>query len=94
MRLNIEIGTPYQYIDGLFDSSEQQTTNLLQLWADTGRFREVSMHEAVDLGFGELVEWSQPDADALFLIDDFVLVAQNRQSLLEFNKKLDDLVNG
>jgi hypothetical protein len=41
-----------------------------------------------------LAVWSQPDADALFLIDDVVLVAQNRQSLLEFNKKLDDLVNG
>ena len=94
MRLQIEMGTPYQYVDGLFESSEQQATDLLQLWADTGRFREVSRDEAVDLGFGELAEWSQPDADALFLIDDVVLVAQNRQSLLEFNKKLDDLVNG
>jgi len=88
------MGTPYQYIDGLFESSEQQATDLLQLWADTGRFREVSTHEAVDLGFGELAEWSQPDADALFLIDDVVLVAQNRQSLFEFNKNLEDLVNG
>lgn len=94
MRLQIEMGTPYQYVDGLFESSEQQATDLLQLWADTGRFREVSCDEAEDLGFGELAEWSQPDADALFLIDDVVLVAQNRQSLLEFNKKLDDLVNG
>lgn len=94
MRLQIEMGTPYQYIDGLFESSEQQATDLLQLWADTGRFREVSTHEAVDLGFGELAEWSQPDTDALFLIDDVVLVAQNRHSLFEFNKKLDDLVNG
>ena len=88
------MGTPYQYIDGLFESSEQQATDLLQLWADTGGFREITSDEAVDLGFGELAEWSQPEADALFLIDDVVLVAQNRQSLLEFNKKLDDLVNG
>ena len=94
MRLQIEMGTPYQYVGGLFESSEQQATDLLQLWADVGRFHEVSRDEAEDLGFGELAEWSQPDADALFLIDDVVLVAQNRQSLLEFNKKLDDLVNG
>ena len=86
MRLQIEMGTPYQYVDGLFETSEQQATDPLQLWADTGRFREVSRDEAVDLGFGELAEWSQPDAVALFLIDDMVLVAQNRQRVLEFNK--------
>lgn len=86
MRLQIEIGTPYQYVDGLFESSEQQTTDLLQLWADTGRFREVSRDEAEDLGFAELAEWVRPDDDALFLIDEVVLVAQNRQGLLEFNK--------
>ena len=86
MRLQIEMGTPYQFIDGLSESSEQQATDLLQLWANTGRFREVSRDEAVDLGFGELAEWSQPDNDVLFLIDDVVLVVQNRQSLLEINK--------
>ena len=86
MRLQIEMGTPYQYVDGLFETSEQQATDLLQLWADTGRYREVSRDGAVNLGFGELAEWSQPDADALFLIDDMVLVAQNRQRVLEFNK--------
>jgi hypothetical protein len=90
MKLQVEIGTPYQYIDGLFESSEQQATDLLKLWADTGRFREVSCDEAMNLGFGELAEWSNPDTDALFLIDDVVLVAQNRQSLLEFNKKSED----
>lgn len=94
MKLQVEIRTPYQYIDGMFESSEQQATDLLKLWADTGKFREVSRDEAMDLGFRELAEWSQPDTDALFLIDDVVLVAQNSQSLLEFNKKLDDLVNG
>lgn len=94
MKLQIELGTPYQYVDGLFESSEQQVTDLLQLWADTGRFREVSRDEAVDLGYGELAEWSQLDTDALFLIDDVVLVAQTRQSFFEFNKKLEDLVNG
>ena len=86
MRLQIEMGTPYQYVDGLFESSEQQASALLQLWADTGRFREVSCAEAEDLGFRELAEWSQQAADALYLIDDVVLVAQNRQNLLEFNK--------
>jgi hypothetical protein len=36
MRLQIEMGTPYQYVDGLFETSEQQATDL-QLWADTAR---------------------------------------------------------
>lgn len=94
MRLQIEMGTPYQFIDGLFESTEQQATDLLQLWADTGRFREVSCEEAMNLGFDELAKWSQPDCDALFLIDDVVLVAQNRKNLLESNIKIDDLING
>lgn len=37
MRLQIEMGTPYQNVNGLFESSELQATDLLQLWADTAR---------------------------------------------------------
>jgi len=37
MKLQIKMGTPYQYVDGLFETSEQQATDLLQLWADTAR---------------------------------------------------------
>lgn len=37
MRLQISEGNPYQYIDGLFEVANEQTANLLQLWADTAR---------------------------------------------------------
>lgn len=56
MRLQIETGTPYQYVDGLFELSEHQATDLLQIWVDTGKFREVSHDETLSLGFRGLAE--------------------------------------
>lgn len=94
MRLQIEMGTPYQLVDGLLESTDQQTADLLQLWTNTGRFREVTPTDAIDIGFEELGEWSNADTDVLFLIDDAVLVAQNRKSLLEYNKGLNLLRYG
>ena len=94
MRLHIEQGTPYQHIDGLFEATDHQATYLLQIWADTGRFREVTRDEAMELGFVELAEWLQPETDALFLIDDVVLVAQNRASLQQYNAKIEQRKNG
>lgn len=87
-RLQIEEGTPYQYADGLFEVTEQQTADLLQLWADTGRFKEISRDEANILGYKELGEWSNPEEDLLFLIDDLVLVVQNKACLNAYNGNL------
>ncbi len=94
MRPQIEIGTPYQLVDGLLESTDQQTTDLLQLWANTGRFKKVIRADAIDMGFEELGEWSNAETDVLFLIDEAVLVAQNRKSLLEYNKGLNLLQYG
>lgn len=85
--LYIEEGTPYQNVDGLFEVANEQSANLLQLWADTNGFCELSHDEACDRGFVELAEWAKPETDALFCIDDVVLVVQNRQHLLNYNEK-------
>ena len=83
MRLQIFEGIPYQYIDGLFEVANEQSANLLQLWADTKEFCEVSQDEAYDMGFTELVEWSKSETDVLYCIDDVVLICLNRNCLVE-----------
>ena len=88
MKLQIEKGTPYQILDGLLEFSEQQATSLLQLWADTRSIHEVSRNEAINMGYNDLGSWSNSEMDSLFLIDDVVLIVQNKQRLLEYNNSL------
>ena len=87
IRLHIEAGDPYQYIDGVFEVANEQSASLLQLWADAKGYCELSRNDASDRGFAELAEWAKPETDALFCIDDVVLVVQNRQCLQECKKK-------
>lgn len=65
MRLHIEVGDPYQIIDGLFESLDEQAANLLQAWADTNGFQQISYEEAVSKGFNELANWASPNPDTL-----------------------------
>ena len=83
MRLQISEGNPYQYIDGLFEVANEQSANLLQLWADTKGFCEVSHDEACGMGFSELAEWSKPETDLLYCIDDVVCICLNKDSIVE-----------
>lgn len=92
--LQIATGTPYQYVDGLFEVANEQAAALLQLWADTKGCSELSHDEACGRGFAELAEWSKPETDVLFCIDDVVLVVQNRQHLQEYNKETGRTQNG
>ena len=94
IRLHIEAGNPYQYIDGLFEVANEQSAGLLQLWADTKGFCELSHEVACGRGFAELAEWAKPETDALFCIDDIILVVQNRQSLQEYNKEIEFTQHG
>ncbi len=87
MKFQIERGTPYQIINSLFESANQQTADLLQIWADLGECRIVSRDESIDLGFEELGNWSNPQTDVLFLLDDSVLIAINRQCFLGSKKE-------
>ena len=83
MKLQISEGNPYQYIDGLFEVANEQSANLLQLWADTKGFYEVSQDEARGMGFSELAEWSKPESDLLYCIDDVVLICLNKNSFVD-----------
>lgn len=82
MKLQISEGNPYQYIDGLFEVASEQSANLLQLWADTKGFCEVSQDDACDMGFTELAGWSKSETDVLYCIDEVVLVCLNRTCLV------------
>ena len=83
MRLQISEGNPYQYIDGLYEVANELSANLLQLWADTKGFCEVSHDEACGMGFSELAEWSKPETDLLYCIDDVVCICLNKDSIVE-----------
>lgn len=93
-KLYIEEGTPYQYVDGLFEVANEQTANILQLWSDTKGCCEMSHDEACGRGFAELAEWAKPETDVLFCIDDVVLVVQNRQHLQEYNEEIEHTQHG
>ena len=94
IRLHIVAGNPYQYIDGVFEVANEQSAGLLQLWADTKGFCELSHDEACGRGFTELADWSKPETDALFCIDDVVLVVQNRLHLQKFNDEIEFTLYG
>jgi len=70
---HIEAGNPYQYVNSIFEVANEQSASLLQ--ADTKRFCELSHNEACGRGFVELAEWVKTETDALFCINDVVLVA-------------------
>lgn len=83
MRLQISEGNPYQYIDCLFEVANERSANLLQLWADTKGYCDISHDEACGMGFAELAEWSKSETDVLYCIDDVVLVCLNKDSLID-----------
>ena len=83
MRLLITEGNPYQYINGLFEVANEDSAYLLQLWVDTKGYCEVSHDEACGMGVSELAEWSKPETDILYCINDVVLVCLNKDSLVD-----------
>lgn len=60
------------------DLVEEDTAKTLEQLASTKGWREVQADEAKDMGFNELAEWSQPETDALVLIDDNYLVCMHK----------------
>lgn len=76
--LKIPIGGMYQEWSCLMDLVEEDTAKTLEQLASTKGWREVQADEAKDMGFNELAEWSQPETDALVLIDDNYLVCMHK----------------
>ena len=74
MELRIEEGYCYQVIDRLLDVTTPSTANMLKKLASTKGTVEISKEDALERGFDELANWSMPEHDKLFVIDDFILV--------------------
>ena len=74
MNLKIPVGVMYQEWMGLIDLVEDDTCCWLNKKITTKGWRLVQPDEALEMGFTELVEWSQPETDILVLVDDNYLV--------------------
>ena len=76
--ITIPVGGMYQEWSCLMDLVEVDTAKTLEQLANAKGWREVQADEAKDMGFGELVEWSVTETDALVLIDDNYLVCLHK----------------
>ena len=74
MELRIKERYCYQVINNLLDVTTPSTARMLMKLASSKGAVEVSQDEALERGFEELANWSMPEYDRLFIIDDFILV--------------------
>lgn len=74
MELRIKDGYCYQVMDRLLEVTTDSTTDMLVKLADSKGFVEISKEHAFERGFCELANWSMPEHDRLYIIDDFILV--------------------
>ena len=80
-KLTIPIGGMYQEWMSLIDLVEEDIARKLESLANTEGWRETRPKEAIDMGFEELVNWSQPQTDMLVLVADNYLVCLNKKDL-------------
>lgn len=82
-RTNITIpsGGMYQEWSHLIDLIEVDTAKKLERLANTKGWCKVKSSEAIDMGFGELSNWSMPETDELVLIDNNYLVCLHKENL-------------
>ena len=74
MELRIEVGYCYQIINRMLDVTTPTTADFLKKLAITRGSIEIKKDEAIDRGFEELANWSMPEHDRLFVIDNFILI--------------------
>ena len=74
MELRIEEGYCYQIINRMLDVTTPTTADFLKKLAITRGSIEIKKDEAIDRGFEELANWSMPEHDRLFVIDNFILI--------------------
>lgn len=74
MGMIIKEGYCYQVIDRLLDVTTSSTASLLMSLASSKGAIEITKEEAFDRGFEELAQWSMPEHDKLYVIDDNILV--------------------
>jgi len=64
----------YQVINNLLNITTPSTANMLTKLAALKGAIKISKEEALDRGFEELANWSMPESDLLYLINDSILV--------------------
>lgn len=74
MELNICEGYCYQVIDRLLEVTTLSTAKMLKKLASTKGGIEISKEDAIGRGFDGLANWSIPEHDLLYIIDDFILI--------------------
>lgn len=74
MELIIKEGYCYQVINNLQNVASPSTACMLMKLASSKGAVEVSQDDALERGFEELANWSMPEYDRLYIIDDFILV--------------------
>ena len=74
MKINIKEGYCYQVIDRLLDVTNSSTASLLMKLASSKGALEITKEDAFNRGFEELANWSMPEHDRLFVIDNFILI--------------------
>lgn len=74
MELRIEEGYCYQIINKMLDVTTPTAADFFKKLAITRGYIEIQKDEAIDRGFKDLANWSLPEYDRLFVIDNFILV--------------------
>lgn len=74
MKLSIKEGYCYQVINNLLEVTTPSTARMLMKLALSKNAIEVSQNDTLDRGLEELANWSMPEHDRLYIIDDFILV--------------------
>jgi hypothetical protein len=81
IEIKIPAGGMYQEWLSLIDLVEEATAKKLESLANSIGWREIQPKEALDMGFEELVNWSQPETDILVLVADNYLVCLNKKDV-------------
>lgn len=74
MELRIEEGYCYQIINKMLDVTTPTAADFFKKLAITRGSIEIQKDEAIDRGFEKLANWSMPEHDRLFVIDNFILI--------------------
>ena len=74
MELRIEEGYCYQIINKMLDVTTPTAADFFKKLVITRGSIEIQKDEAIDRGFEDLANWSLPEYDRLFVIDNFILV--------------------
>lgn len=74
MILRIKEGYCYQFINRLQNVTTPTIANMLTKLATSKGAIIISKEEALERGFEELANWSMPEFDMLYLLNDSILV--------------------